>query len=81
MVNIPDTIAVLDLGGGTVGSLIKTICRLDDLIMKPLQKQHPATCLNSIFGSIYDPYVPGSGEGGHFRQVQNSNDGIYAQIN
>lgn len=46
VVTIPYTIAGLDLGGGTVVSSIKTICQLDDLHMKPLQKEHLETGLN-----------------------------------
>ena len=46
---------VVDLGGGAV-DWINTICRLEDLSMKPLQKEHPETGLDSIFRSIYDPY-------------------------
>lgn len=50
MVSGSDTIALLDLGGGDVGSSTKTICRLSDLNVKPLQMKHPETGLNSKIG-------------------------------
>lgn len=80
-VSIPDMISVPDLGGGTVDSSTTTICRLDNLSMKSLQKKHPETGLDLVYRSVYEPYDPGSGEGGHFRQVQEPNDRIYEQIN
>lgn len=73
--------SVLDLGGGAVDSSTTTISRLDDLSMKPLEKEYLETGLNSIYGSIYDPYNPGKGEDSNFGQVQKSYNGIYAHIN
>lgn len=48
--------------------------------MESLQEEHPERGLDFILRSIYDPYDPGSGEGGHFCQLQESNDRIYEQI-
>lgn len=80
-VSIPDMISVPDLGDGTVDSSTLTICQLDDLSMKFLQKKHSQTSLDLVYRLVYEPYDPGSGEGGHFCQVQEPNDRIYEQIN
>lgn len=43
MFNIPDTIAVYELGGGDVGSAIKTTCRRGDLCAKYLDTNGATT--------------------------------------